>query len=137
MTDFISKMDDIPKTHGGSSDPLARKPSPIPIVDPDGIHFSGGFPPREQNGNTSTDSRSGVGGQGTACVRSEDEVLVEIFILPLCPGKSFQSIRMSDVVLNEMTNGILLALFVLCKRENHFSGIDQAKEERKPEPLPY
>ena len=55
-------------------------------------------------------------------------VLVEIFILPLCPGKSFESICMSDVIVSEMTNGILLALFVLCKRENECSGVEQASK---------
>jgi hypothetical protein len=35
---------------------------------------------------------------------------------------------MSDVIVSEMTNGILLALFVLWKRENECSGVEQASK---------
>ena len=71
VTDFLSKMDDFPKTHGGSTEPFACEKSLIPIANCDASIQSGGFPPRKKNGNTSTvtDSLSWVGGQGMMFVQ--------------------------------------------------------------------
>ena len=130
VTDFLSKMDDVPKTHGGSSDPLAHTPSPIPIVDPDGIHFSGGFPPQQISGNIEETNDSVCEDLGAHGFSTQEVALVEAFLLPLCPEKSLQSICIIDVRISEMTTGLLMALFALSQREYGGSTVFQANKIR-------
>ena len=61
-------------------------------------------------------------------MRDADIVLIETFLLPLCPGKLVELIRMTDGIVDTLTNGVLWALFALSKRENNNTAVSQASQ---------
>ena len=111
-----------PVAHDGDETP------PISIADCDAGKKSGGNNAWELLGTHAPVSSSGNAGQASGCVRDADIVLIETFLLPLCPGKLVESIRMTDVIIDTLTNGVLWALFALSKRENNNTAVSQASQ---------
>ena len=121
-------MGDFPNTHGLSGQQEGNAPPPVPMAEDNAILKSGGNGLWELGGNNcemGCSLREGAGDHGLA---NDDALLVEIFILPLCPDRTLHSIRMADVRLHRMSNGHLLALFALSKRENGSTAVFQARK---------
>jgi hypothetical protein len=97
VTDFLSKMDDFLKTHGDSTEPLPRVVLPLPIAPDEGILLLGGTGPGQLEGNIVENSYSVREDLGTHGFSGEEMVFVEAFLLPLCPKKILQSIRIIDI----------------------------------------
>ena len=121
-------MGDFPNTHGLSGPQEGNAPPPVPMAEDNAILKSGGNGLWELVGNNCENVCSQTEGGGNHWLANGDALLVEMFLLPLCPGKTLELMRMIDARLHRMSNGHLLALFALSKRENGSTAVFQARK---------